>query len=66
MLFFIKRKKGEQAPKEEKYTKTKVLAALSKLVDWEYGKKGTELRDQYDTELQSFRSKKDGRERPQS
>jgi hypothetical protein len=68
MLFFIKKSKGAQAPpeNEKRYSKTKVIEAMGRLLDWQFGKKGAALRDQYDGQLESIRKERDGRERPLS
>lgn len=63
MIFSIKRNAGiatipekkQAGTKAKEYTKANVLAAMNQLVDNEYGKKGTALRDQYDAELEKFR-----------
>ncbi len=65
MLFFIKKSKGKKEPQveEEKYTKSNVLAAMGRLIDWQFGQKGTELRDQYDADLEAIRREEGGRKR---
>lgn len=62
MLFFRRNRGKKKTPKSPKdYSKPSVLKAMSNIVDWQYGQKGNEIRDQYDDELKLIRSTKGNR-----